>query len=74
MGPTLRKSAPCGIDIVDLTLSPTYQGQRGFYTLTNKDESSPESQDPEIQSRLWAQTLTWAKISRGNTALQGAFS
>jgi NAD(P)-dependent dehydrogenase (short-subunit alcohol dehydrogenase family) len=73
MGPTLRTATAAGPDVVELTLSPQYAGQRGFYTLLQKDESSPDSQNESIQSRLWAQTLEWARISSENTALANAF-
>lgn len=70
MGPTLRTAAPAGADVAELALNDKYVGERGFYTLLNKDESSPESQDKQKQSSLWAQTLSWAKISSSNTKLQ----
>ncbi|KAK5997961.1 Short-chain dehydrogenase iccH-like protein [Cladobotryum mycophilum] len=73
MGPTLRTVAPSGVDVVDLALSAEYAGERGFFTLLKKDESSPDSRDEGKQARPWAQTLTWANISRENTALQAAF-
>jgi NAD(P)-dependent dehydrogenase (short-subunit alcohol dehydrogenase family) len=73
MGPTLRTAAPAGVDVVELTLNPQYSSQRGFFTMLQKDESSPDSQDEAIQARLWAQTLEWARVSKENTALQGAF-
>lgn len=69
-GPTLRTAAPAGADVAELALNDKYAGERGFYTLLNKDESSPDSQDKEKQSILWAQTLLWAKISSDNTKLQ----
>lgn len=73
MGPTLRTAAPAGVDVVDLTLSPEYAGKRGFYTMLQEDESSPDSRDVERQSRLWKQTLLWAKITQDRTVLHGAF-
>ena len=72
-GPTLRTSAPAGVDVVEIALNPKYADERGFFTLLQKDESSPESQDEKKQSSLWVETLKWAKITRENTALQGAF-
>ncbi|KID95484.1 NAD(P)-binding domain protein, partial [Metarhizium majus ARSEF 297] len=70
MGPTLRTAAPTGVDVVELTLSPKYKAKRGFYTLLKEDESSPDSQNREKESKLWAQTLIWANITENNTALQ----
>jgi NAD(P)-dependent dehydrogenase (short-subunit alcohol dehydrogenase family) len=71
--PTLRTAAPAGVDVVELALNPEYAGKRGFYTLLEEDTSSPDSRDEGKQSRLWAQTLVWAGITRQNTALGGAF-
>lgn len=73
MGHTLRTATPAGIDVLELALGPNYAGEQGFLTLLDKDESSPESQDEGKQSKIWAQTLAWAKITGENTALQGAF-
>ncbi|KAK2598899.1 hypothetical protein QQS21_005641 [Conoideocrella luteorostrata] len=71
MGPTLRTTVPAGKDTVELALSPEYAGKRGFFTLLTKDESSPDSQNEDLQSRLWAQTLVWGNIGKETTALQG---
>lgn len=73
MGPTLRTSAPAGVDIADISVNHKYDGERGFFTLTQKDQSSPESQDEFTQTRLWGATLSWANITKDNTALQGGF-
>lgn len=70
MGPTVRTSAPAGADVAELALNDKYAGERGFYTLLQKDESSPESQDKQKQSVLWLQTLSWARITKENTRLQ----
>lgn len=62
MGPTIRNSAPAGEDVVEMALSPKFAGARGFYTMLEKAESSPDSLDEEVQGRIWAQTLIWAKV------------
>ncbi|KAI1215125.1 putative short-chain dehydrogenase [Annulohypoxylon truncatum] len=72
-GPTLRTAGPAGIDVIEMALSPTYEGKRGFFTLLEEDQSSPESQDEEKQQRLWKQSLEWAQITKENTALKSAF-
>lgn len=69
-GPTLRTAEPAGIDVAEISLSPKFVGKRGFYTLLEKDESSPESRDENKQESLWVETLKWAKISKDNTAFQ----
>ncbi|KAK8017788.1 short-chain dehydrogenase [Apiospora rasikravindrae] len=70
MGPTLRTAAPAGHDVIELALNPRYAGQRGYYTLLQKDQSSPDSKDKGKQSGLWAKTLIWAKIHQERTKLQ----
>ncbi|KAF7532902.1 hypothetical protein G7054_g7528 [Neopestalotiopsis clavispora] len=67
--PTLRTAEPASKDVVALAIDPKYAGQRGYFTLLEKDESAPESLDPSAQSRLWAQTLVWSGITKDNTAL-----
>lgn len=69
MGPTLRTAAPTGVDVAELALNPKYAGERGFYTLLEKDQSSPQSRDENTQSRLWNQTLKWANITQDDTEL-----
>ncbi|KAI1876645.1 hypothetical protein JX265_004171 [Neoarthrinium moseri] len=69
MGPTIRPAAPAGVDVVDIALDPKFAAERGFFTLLQKDESSPESRDEQTQSRLWTQTLTWVKINKDNTLI-----
>ena len=69
MGPTLRTSRPAGIDIIELALNPKYADTRGFFTLLQKDESSPDSQNFDKQEALWHKTLEWAGINGNNTAI-----
>ena len=72
-GPTLRTAGPAGVDVVELSVNPKYAGKRGFYTLLQEDQSSPDSQDENKQERLWEKTLEWARITGENTALKAAF-
>ncbi|KAI1085101.1 putative short-chain dehydrogenase [Whalleya microplaca] len=46
-GPTLRTAGPAGVDVVEMALNSAYIGKRGFFTLLQEDQSSPESQDEE---------------------------
>ncbi|KAI1391009.1 NAD(P)-binding protein [Hypoxylon trugodes] len=73
MTPTLRSAAPAGVDVIELAISPTYAGQQGFFTLLQKDESSPESNNEVKQESLWKQTLQWAQVTQENTALRTTF-
>ncbi|KAI2617139.1 NAD(P)-binding protein [Hypoxylon sp. NC1633] len=71
--PTLRTAAQGGVDVVEMAVSPTYAGQKGYYTLLKKDDSAPDSNDEGKQQSLWKQTLEWTGTTKGNTALSGAF-
>ncbi|KAK7740637.1 hypothetical protein SLS62_011049 [Diatrype stigma] len=71
--PTARTAAVAGVDLIELAVGPKYAGERGYFTLLQKGESAPDSQNEAIQQRLWKKTLEWTKITRGNTALKAAF-
>ncbi|KAL2834989.1 NAD(P)-binding protein [Aspergillus cavernicola] len=73
--PTMRTSAEAAADIVEFatrshsnTDSPEDRTV-GYYTLGNKDISSPDSLDEAKQEALWAKTLQWARISSEDMAL-----
>ncbi|KAI8963314.1 NAD(P)-binding protein [Daldinia sp. FL1419] len=66
---TARLSAAAGVDVIELAVNPKYVGQAGYYTLLEKDESSPESREEQRQKALWVKSLTWAGISKENTVL-----
>jgi hypothetical protein len=67
---TMRTSAKAGADVVELALNPKYEGERGFFTLLQKDESSPESRDKSKQHKLWIKSVEWAGITNDNTAMR----
>ncbi|KKA18215.1 Short-chain dehydrogenase [Rasamsonia emersonii CBS 393.64] len=67
--PTMRTAAEAGVDVIDLATNAAHPGERGYFTLLERDTSSPESLDEETQQRLWTKTLEWARITRENTAL-----
>lgn len=73
MDPTLRTSATAGVDVADLAASRAYPGERGYFTMLKKDESSPESQVVEKQERIWAGTLRWARIAEDGGTFRTAF-
>jgi hypothetical protein len=73
VGPTLRTARPAGIDVIELSVNPKYADKRGFYTLLQEDQSSPDSQDETKQESLWKKTLEWARITPANTALNVGF-
>lgn len=65
----MRTAAEAGVDVIDLATNAAHPGERGYFTLLERDTSSPESLDEETQQRLWTKTLEWARITRENTAL-----
>ncbi|KAL8849723.1 MAG: hypothetical protein Q9221_005333 [Calogaya cf. arnoldii] len=71
MDPTMRTSAEAGADVMQLATNEAYPGERGYFTLLKKDESSPESMDEEKQRKLWVKSAEWAGVGKGDTALKG---
>jgi hypothetical protein len=67
---TMRTSAEAAADIVDFATNTTSPGERGYYTLSQKDTSSPGSLDQTKQDALWSKTIEWAGITGENTALK----
>jgi hypothetical protein len=61
----MRASAKAGVDVVDLSMSPKYVGEQGYFTLNKKDESSPESRDESKQDKLWKKSAEWAGVTNG---------
>lgn len=69
----MRTAATAGVDVADLATNKAHPGDRGYFTLLEKDVSAPDSMDEETQQKLWVKTLEWAGITRENTALTVAF-
>ncbi|KAF2657850.1 putative short-chain dehydrogenase [Lophiostoma macrostomum CBS 122681] len=70
MGPKLRRSAPAGVDVIELSVNAKYVDKRAYYTMSQESESSPDSKDEEKQEKLWNKTLEWAKITSEKTTLK----
>ncbi|KAH9905360.1 NAD(P)-binding protein [Xylariomycetidae sp. FL2044] len=68
--PTMRTASEAAIDVVELAIAQGEKGEGGFYTLRERDESSPDSYDEDVQQRLWVKTLEWARITGENTDLR----
>ena len=62
--PTLRTSNKAAADVTGLATGAAYPRQRGYFTLSKKDDSSIESRDEGKQQVLWDKTMEWANISR----------
>ncbi len=69
----MRTAAEAGADVVELAMNKACPKERGYFTLLEKDESSPESNDEEKQRKLWVKSAEWAKISGKDTSLKVAF-
>lgn len=72
--PTMRNAAQAGIEVADLAMNKAHPGERGYFTLLEKDVSAPDSMDEETQQKLWVQSLEWVRITRENTALKVAIA
>ena len=66
----MRTAAEAGADVIALATNEAFPGERGYFTMLNKDESSPESLDEEKQRMLWAKSAEWAGVGAGDTALK----
>ncbi|MCJ1405578.1 hypothetical protein MMC11_008806 [Xylographa trunciseda] len=62
--PTLRTANKAAADVAELATSKAYPGQRGYFTLSKKDDSSLDSMDEGKQQVLWDKTMEWANITR----------
>ena len=69
----MRTSASAGVDVAELATNKAHPGERGYFTLLEKDASSPDSMNEETQQKLWVQSLTWAGITPNDVALTNAF-
>ncbi|KAI0468870.1 putative short-chain dehydrogenase [Xylaria cf. heliscus] len=70
--PTFRSAAEAGADMVELAVNAVYEGERGYFTLLNKDQSDPLSLDKDTQIRVWKKSAEWAWITKDNTPLNYA--
>ncbi|OTA95585.1 hypothetical protein M434DRAFT_393638 [Hypoxylon sp. CO27-5] len=71
--PQMRTGADSAVDAIELALDHVSQGERGYFEMLEKAESSPESRDEVKQERLWTKSAEWAGINKDKTALKGAF-
>ncbi|KAI1342687.1 hypothetical protein F5Y15DRAFT_312499 [Xylariaceae sp. FL0016] len=69
---TFRSSAAAAEAVVKLAVNEAHAGERGYFTLLEKDESDPITMDVAVQERMWKKSLKWAKITKDNTVLRGA--
>jgi hypothetical protein len=69
INPVLRRSATAAKDIIDFAVGPHGEGKTGYFIMKNKAESSRQSQDEDMQVRLWNQSIEWAGIKQEDTVL-----
>ena len=67
--PTLRTAAEAGVDVMQLATNKAYTNERGYFTLLQKDDSSPDSRDEGKQHALWVRSAEWVGITPEKTAL-----
>lgn len=68
--PTMRTSAEAGADVIELAVNIAHPGERGYFTLLQKDNSSSESQGEETQRKVWVKSAEWAGVTSKDTALR----
>lgn len=67
--PIIRRTTEAAKDLIDLAIGPQYEGQEGYFVMSQKGESSRVSQDEQMQRILWQKSLEWAGISQDDTIL-----
>ncbi|RYP51529.1 hypothetical protein DL769_010797 [Monosporascus sp. CRB-8-3] len=70
--PTFRSSAEAGVDLVELATDRAHPGERGYFTLLQKDTSDPLTLDETVQQNVWLKSAEWAGITKENTELKDA--
>jgi hypothetical protein len=71
--PTLRTTTLAAKDLIEIAVGDDYRDVNGYYLMSSKDSSSPESLDEKKQEMVWKKSLQWASISPDETALKTAF-
>lgn len=70
LNPAMRTSAEAAEGVIELGVGEAHPGERGYFNLLEKGESSPDSLDKNIQERIWSKSAEWARITKDNTALR----
>ena len=48
----MRTAAKAGVDVAGLAMNTAHAGDRGYFTLLQKDASAPDSMGEEMQQRI----------------------
>lgn len=61
---TARTAAEAGADAARLAANAAHPGERGYFTLLNRDEdgAAPDSRDERRQDALWERSALWAGV------------
>lgn len=70
--PTVRTSADAGRDVARLATNEASPDERGYFTLLEKCDSSPDSLDEKKQDEVWRRSAQWVGVADGDTALAQA--
>ena len=70
---TIRTSQDAAVDVCELTLSPAYADEIGYYVTLAKADCNPVSLDKEVQDKLWIKSAAWAGVSAADSALGYTF-
>ncbi|KAH7408824.1 short chain dehydrogenase/reductase SDR [Phaeosphaeria sp. MPI-PUGE-AT-0046c] len=68
--PSLSSVHQAAKPVVDLAVADEYAGQEGYFEGNAKIESSPESQNIEVQKKLWEETVNWCGLEAQDTVIE----
>lgn len=56
--------------VVDLAVADEYAGQEGYFEGKAKAESSPDSQNAQVQKKLWERSVEWCEVKAQDTIIK----
>jgi hypothetical protein len=69
---TFRRTADAALDLVAVSLEPSFKGKRGYFVGQKAVASSDMSRDSGVQARLWAACWRWSGLAPEETVLSNA--
>jgi hypothetical protein len=69
LDPTIRRSATAARDVIDLAVGSRGEGQKGYFIMGNKADSSKASHNEQMQVDLFDRSVEWAGITQESTSL-----
>ena len=55
--PRLRRASDSAITLISLAVDESYAGEKGYFDMNTKTESSPDSQDMAKQRAVWNKSI-----------------